>query len=117
STRARPGYAIADDGGYIVGISTEIPPDLAEEGLARELVHRLQTMRRSAEFDIADYIQTYYQGGATMQQVMKKFASYIKQETLSRELTEGIPPDGVYLEQHKIDGNEVVLAVKRCESG
>ncbi|MCL0079540.1 isoleucine--tRNA ligase [Dehalococcoidia bacterium] len=117
STRARPGYAIADDGGYIVGISTEISPDLAEEGLARELVHRLQTMRRSAEFDIADYIQTYYQGGATMQQVMKKFASYIKQETLSRELTEGAPPDGVYLEQHKIDGNEVVLAVKRCESG
>ncbi|HAZ31497.1 MAG TPA: isoleucine--tRNA ligase, partial [Dehalococcoidia bacterium] len=114
STRARPGYAIAGDGGYMVGISTEISSDLADEGLARELVHRLQTMRRSSGFDIADYIQTYYQGGASMQQVMKHFASYIKQETLSRELTEGAPPDGAYLEQHKIDGNEVILAVKRC---
>ncbi|MBT9162649.1 MAG: Isoleucine--tRNA ligase [Dehalococcoidia bacterium] len=113
STRAKPGYAIAEDGGYLVGVTTEISPDLADEGLARELVHRLQTMRRSAGFDIADYIQTYYQGGATIQQVMKRFALYIKQETLSRELTEGAPPDGVYLEQHKIDGNEVVLGVRR----
>jgi isoleucyl-tRNA synthetase len=113
STRARPGYAIADDGGYMVAVTTEISPDLADEGLARELVHRLQTMRRSAGFDIADYIQTYYQGGIAMRQVMEKFASYIKGETLSRELTEGAPPDGTYVEQHKIDGNEVILAVKR----
>jgi isoleucyl-tRNA synthetase len=115
STRARPGYSIADDGGYMVAVATEISPDLADEGLARELVHRLQTMRRTAGFDIADHIQTYYQGGAAMQQTMKKFACYIKQETLSRQLTEGTPPDGVYVEQHKIDGNDVVLAVKRCE--
>jgi isoleucyl-tRNA synthetase len=114
STRARPGYSIADDGGYMVAVATEISPDLADEGLARELVHRLQTMRRTAGFDIADYIQTYYQGGATMQQVMEKFSSYIKQETLSRELTDGAPPDGAYMEHHKIDGNEVLLAVKRC---
>ncbi|MCL0065443.1 isoleucine--tRNA ligase [Dehalococcoidia bacterium] len=117
STKARTGYAIADDGGYIVGISTEIPPDLADEGLARELVHRLQTMRRSAGFDIADYIDTYFNGGMIVRRVMGRFASYIKQETLSKGLTEDTPPDGVYVEQHKIDGNDVILAVKRWESG
>ena len=86
STKARRGYAIAEDSGYIIGVTTDVSPDLVDEGLVRELVHRLQTMRRSAGFDIADYIETYYQGGATIQRVMMKFATYIKQETLSREL-------------------------------
>lgn len=116
STKARQGYAIADDAGYIVGIPTEIPPDLADEGMARELVHRLQTMRRSAEFDISDYIDTYFNGGVAIRRVMSRFASYIKQETLSITLTEVVPPDGVYAEQLNISGDEVLLAVRRSES-
>ncbi|PIU55319.1 MAG: isoleucine--tRNA ligase, partial [Chloroflexi bacterium CG07_land_8_20_14_0_80_51_10] len=112
-TNAKTGYAVAEESGYLVGVTTEISKELAEEGLVRELVHRLQTMRRSAGFDIADYIETYYQGGTTIQQVMTEFVSYIKQETLSKELIEGDPPDGFYVEKHKVDGNEVTLAVKR----
>jgi isoleucyl-tRNA synthetase len=94
-------------------VATEISPELADEGTARELVHRLQTMRRSAGFDIADYITTYYQGGPTTQRVMLKYGDYIKQETLSRDLIEGIPDEGIYAESHRIAGEEVALGVKR----
>jgi isoleucyl-tRNA synthetase len=80
--------------------------------MARELVHRLQTMRKRAGFDIADYILTYYQGGPSIQRVILEFAQYIKQETLSRDLIQGIPQDA-YTESHKVDGDEVVLGVKR----
>ncbi|MFQ5987416.1 MAG: class I tRNA ligase family protein, partial [Dehalococcoidia bacterium] len=106
------GYALATEGGYTVAVTTEISPELADEGMARELVHRLQTMRKHAGFDIADYILTYYQGGASIQRVIREFAPYIKQETLSRDLIEGIPEDA-YTESHRIDGEEVVLGVLR----
>ena len=112
-SKPKPGYALAEEGEYMVGVTTEISPELAEEGLARELVHRLQTMRRSAGFDIADYIKTYYQAEETIQKVVGKFASYIKQETLSQELIESSPPEGTYTETHQIGGSKVVLGVRR----
>jgi len=100
-------------GVYYVAIPTEISPELQAEGMAREIVHRLQTMRRSAGFDIADYITTYYQGNTYMKQVMKKFADYIKQETLSQQLVEGIPQEDVFTETHKLDSHEILLGVRR----
>ena len=108
------GYSVAEEGGYAVAIDTEITPELADEGMARELVHRLQTMRKKADFDIADYIVTYYQSGETIKRVIAGFAPYIKQETLSRDLIEGVPEKEAYTESHRIDGEEVVLGVRRC---
>ena len=81
--------------------------------MAREIVHRLQTMRRSAGFDIADHIITCYQGDDYIKQVMTDFADYIKQETLSQQLIEGIPDGDVFTESYKLSGVEVLLAVKK----
>ena len=47
----------------MVAVSTELTEELAQEGVARELVHRIQNMRRTAGFDIADRIVTFYSGG------------------------------------------------------
>jgi len=109
----KPGYEVVSEGGYSVAIATEISPGLQAEGVAREVVRRLQTMRRSAGFDIADHITTYYQGEAYIGKVMADFADYIKQETLSRELVEGVPGEGVFTESHKLSGYEISLGVKR----
>jgi isoleucyl-tRNA synthetase len=97
----------------LVAIDTNVTPALADEGLARELVHRLQTMRRSAGFDIADRITTYYQGGEDIRRVMADFGDYLRQETLSRELVEGEPPADAHQEEHTVDGQRVRLAVRR----
>jgi len=107
------GYVVSSEGSYAVAVPAEISPELRAEGLAREVVHRLQTMRRSAGFDIADRIVTYYQGEAYIRQIMADFASYIKQETLSRQLIEGIPEQGVFTESHRLGGYDISLAVKR----
>ena len=109
----KPGYSAVVEGGYVVAIDTQIPPELVEEGMAREVVHRLQTMRRNAGFNIADYIVTYYQTETPLQQVMENFSPYIKQETLSRQLIPGTPEPDTHTEKHRIDGYEVVLGVKR----
>ena len=109
----KSGYVVSSEANYAVAIPTEISPELASEGLSREIVHRLQVMRRSAGFDIADYITTYYQGEAYMRQVMEDFADYIKQETLSRQLIEGVPEAGVFTESYKLGGYDILLAVTR----
>jgi isoleucyl-tRNA synthetase len=103
---------IAKEGDLSVAIDIEITPELADEGMARELVHRLQTMRKQAGFDIADYIHTYYQGGENLMRVIEKHADYIKQETLSLNITAGIPQDA-YKESYKIAGEEITLGVER----
>ncbi len=103
---------IAKEGDLSVAIDIEITPELADEGMARELVHRLQTMRKQAGFDIADYIHTYYQGGENLVRVIEKHADYIKQETLSLNITAGIPQDA-YKESYKIAGEEITLGVER----
>jgi isoleucyl-tRNA synthetase len=100
-------------GAYLVAIPTEVSAQLQAEGMAREIVRRLQTMRRNAGFDIADHIITYYQGEAYIRQVMADFADYIRQETLSRELIEGVPEEGVFTERYKLSGYDILLGVKR----
>jgi isoleucyl-tRNA synthetase len=115
--------AALEDAGYVVvsetanntAISTNITAELAAEGNAREIVHRLQTMRRSAGFDIADHIITYYEGEAHFIQVMSSFGDYIKQETLSRELIEGLPEEGVFSESYKLGGYELLLGVTKVD--
>jgi isoleucyl-tRNA synthetase len=109
-----PDYSVANDARYWVAISTELPPELIAEGVSRELVRHLQNMRRNAKFDITDHIITYYQTkDPIIEQVINTFADYIKQETLSQELIDSLPPDKTYGEKHRISNSEVSLAIKK----
>ncbi|MCH8870305.1 MAG: isoleucine--tRNA ligase [Chloroflexi bacterium] len=107
------GYSAASEAGYAVAVSTEITEELRLEGQARELVHRIQNMRRSADFDISDYIVTYYQGDAELDRIIEAHGEYIRQETLSRQLVKSAPADGAYTEDHDMDGLAVTVGVKR----
>jgi len=109
----RPGYVSAVEGDHWVAVSTELSPELEAEGIAREVVRRLQTMRRSAGLDIADHIITYYEGGDSVHLVMTRFADYIKQETLSRELISAVPPAGSHTEKFRISNYEISLGIEK----
>ena len=113
SSTDKEGYSVASEGGYTLAVATEVSAELALEGLARELVHRIQNMRRSAEFDIADYIVTYYQGSPELDEVMSVHGDYIQRETLSRQIVKGQPPEDAYTESHKVEGLELTIGVKR----
>ena len=107
-------FWVSLEGGYIVAVDGTVTPELAEEGLARELVHRIQNLRRAAGFEVTDRIVTYYQAPQEIQQVMGGgFAGYIRQETLSEDLVAGTPPDGVKTETLKVEGREITLGVRR----
>ena len=113
-----PGWVSSAEGGYAVRLSTQLTPELEREGLARELVHRLQNMRRAAGFDIADRIVTYYQVPKTVQEVFAADGSgdySISAETLSTRLVDVPPPDGAHSETQRLDGMDVTLAVQRVD--
>ncbi len=113
--RDMPDYSEANDAKYWVAINTELTPELITEGVSRELVRHIQNMRRNAGFDITDHIITHYQTKEPLiKQVMNTFTSYIKQETLSEELIDGLPPDGAYSEKHSVSNSEISLAIKKA---
>ncbi|MSP13124.1 MAG: isoleucine--tRNA ligase [Chloroflexi bacterium] len=109
----REGFVTADEGGYLVAITTDLTPELVDEGLARELVRRIQGLRKTANFALGDRIITYYQGDVGLQQVMSNFGEYIRSETLSSTLLEGVPVEVAARESIDIDGMRVRLGVKR----
>jgi isoleucyl-tRNA synthetase len=113
TAKEREGYAVAQEAGYTVALETAVTPDLVDEGLARELVHRLQSMRRDAGFEIADRIVVSYAGDNDVRRVMQRFAGYVSAEVLALELAEGEPSNGAYTERQNVDGREVTLAVRR----
>jgi isoleucyl-tRNA synthetase len=113
SMSGKPGYAVAEEGGYAVAVTTEITPELADEGLARELVRRIQEMRKSAGFDIADRIRVAHSGDVDVARVLDSptWGAYVSQETLADGI--GAGDGGGYSEQHEIDGRKVRLAVTK----
>ena len=113
---SKPDCFLAVEGDYVVAVSKDIPAELIEEGIAREIVHRLQTMRRNAGFDIADYIVTCYQTESPLKEAIERFSSYIKQETLSRELLCQVPEEGSHSENYRINAQPITLGVKKVSS-
>ena len=97
--------------GCLVGVDATVTPELADEGLAREIVHRIQNMRRNANFELTDHIVTSYQAPEPVGRVMESYSDYIRQETLSQELVPGSPGEGAVTETQKVEGMEVTLAV------
>jgi len=114
-TEAREGYAVAEEAGYLAAVSTALDEHLIREGLARELVRRIQTMRKEAGFCVEDRVATYYRPGPALREVLETLGDYIQGETLSAELVEGALPDGAYAQTFEIEGEEITLGLVKFE--
>jgi isoleucyl-tRNA synthetase len=112
-TQPAEGLAVAADKVITVGIDVIINDELAAEGLARELVRRIQNMRKDAGFEIADKIVIYYQAEGAVHRVFKAWADYIKAETLAVEIDHQLIPEAAFQRKEKVDGLDVMLGVKR----
>ena len=111
--KPRDGYAIGFDDTTVVAVATAISPELADEGLARELVRRIQDMRREAGFDLADRITTWVLGDGDVARVLASQGDYIRAETLSTELLAGEPPAGTHHAEQDLEGTKVSIGVRR----
>jgi isoleucyl-tRNA synthetase len=107
------GLAVAAEKGVTVAIDAAITPELRAEGLAREVVRRIQDLRKQADFNIEDRITTYYQADGDLAAVFTDWADYIQAETLSEALVAGVAPESTHSEDMQIEGETLTLTVER----
>ncbi len=112
-TKPVEGLITAEDKQITVALDALISPELRAEGLAREIVRRIQAMRKDADFNIEDRITTFYVAEPDMAEVFHTWGDYLKAETLSTALIPGEPPSDAYSETHKIDGSQLILGVRQ----
>ncbi|MEO0107563.1 MAG: DUF5915 domain-containing protein [candidate division WOR-3 bacterium] len=103
------------DGRYLVALDTTITKELRHEGLARELVRRLQNLRKEAGFDVADRIQLRYQATPELAAAITAFASYISQEVLANEMISGdkTSESSPVQKSFKLGSEEVWVGIRR----
>ncbi len=105
-----------EDGGYMVVLDTRLSADLVEEGLARELVRRIQNLRKAADFELDDRICIVYSDSSqAIDAVMQGYGAYISQETLADKLEAGTPCADYVSQNVKIKGETLTIAVRLSE--
>ena len=113
---AAEGWSAAEDGGYLALVETALTPELGAEGLARDVVRRLQELRRRAGLAVSDRIHVRYRGDAAVGGAVERHRDYIAGETLALSLrpmdgADGGAPEGAAAGDAAIGGRSVALAL------
>lgn len=111
-------WAVESDGPFVVALDPELTPPLRLEGLAREMVNRVQRMRKDAGYNYTARIVLGVLGAAPVVEAVTTHADFIKEETLARELVLGARVPAPDLEQEiDIDGHLVTVGVRLFNDG
>ena len=110
-TAQTEGYVSESDGETSVVLDTNLTPELIEEGFVREIISKIQTMRKEAGFEVMDKIKVYAHGNDKIQEVMKVHEDEIKSEVLADEMVLG-ETDG-YVKEWNINKETVTMGVKK----
>ena len=110
-TAQTEGYVSESDGETSVVLDTNLTPELIEEGFVREIISKIQTMRKEAGFEVMDKIKVYAHGNDKIQEVMKAHEDEIKSEVLADEMVLG-ETDG-YVKEWNINKEAVTMGVKK----
>ena len=107
SDKNKEGYQTVSEKGITVILNTELSQELIQEGLMRELVSKIQTMRKESGFNVTDHIAVTYSCGEKLAEVIEKYKSEIMQDTLADSVTAG---SGASLKD--INGEEISLSLE-----
>lgn len=110
----RPGLAVAEDAGYLVAVTTELTDMLRWEGWAREVTRNIQELRKKSGFEISDRIHTTVQAGPALDPVWQHFGAEIAGDTLSVTFVPAAPAPDAFTAELKLDGEGVLLGVKKA---
>ena len=105
------GYCVASDHGVTVVLNTVLTDDLVEEGLEREIVSKIQTMRKESGFVVTDHIEINYKAEDKLNAVFERFASEIMKDTLADSLTAG--DGGQFVKQWDVNGLPLTLGLTK----
>jgi isoleucyl-tRNA synthetase len=110
---ARSGLAVASEGAYLAALKTDLTPELRAEGDAREIIRRVQQMRKQAGLEIQDRIRIYFQAGDELGEAINSWGETIQKETLATQLNAAQPPQNAYTESHSLGGRRLELGIEK----
>ena len=108
---SKEGMSVAMEDKNFIILNTTLTEELIKEGIAREVVSKVQNLRKEKDFDIENRIKLYYNSNDYFDEVLQKFGEYIKDETLALEIIK----DETLTEKYNINDIEVYLDVERIE--
>jgi len=111
STDRNANLVSASDAATTVVLDTAMTPALLDEGFVRELISKVQTMRKEAGFEVSDHIRLFYDGSARIAEIFERFGGEILAETLGDELLSGTPRG--YVKTWDVNKESVTLGVER----
>ncbi|MBR2739610.1 MAG: isoleucine--tRNA ligase [Oscillospiraceae bacterium] len=105
------GFASASEGGYTVALDTELTEDLIKEGYVREVVSKIQSMRKEADFNVMDHIRVSIKTSDRLADVVREFSSGISEDVLADAITFG--ESAGFTKEWDINGEDAVISVER----
>ncbi len=105
------GYVAMSDGGVTVVLDKHLTPELVEEGFVREIVSKIQTMRKEAGFEVMDRIRVFEEGSDRLREIMERNDASIRADVLADEIVFGSVSG--YTKDWKINGEPVTLGVEK----
>jgi isoleucyl-tRNA synthetase len=109
----KPGFMALTDHDVTVVLDTNLTPELIQEGFVREVISKLQTMRKDTDFDVTDRIHVTFKAGEKLTSAIESGRAKIEKGVLALSLTAGETPDGAVTKEWDINGETAVLSVKR----
>ena len=115
------GYVTEGDNTVTVVLDTNLTPELVEEGFVREIISKIQTMRKEAGFEVMDKISIYYHADEKVADIFHKYGNDIMGDVLGTEVVAeadsfDAKEDGIYCKEWNINGEKVLLGVKKGEN-
>jgi isoleucyl-tRNA synthetase len=111
-TEGKEGLAVHSDGDLSVALDVALTEELVDEGFAREMINKIQFMRKEAGFEVVDRINVYYEAGERLRKALSRFATRVAAETLAESIAEGAEA-GEYQREWDINGQRARIAVER----
>ena len=110
----KEGVAVETDGPVAVALDTALTEDLLDEGFAREVVNKIQNMRKTSGFEVTDRIRVRYHAGDRLHRAVDRFEEFIRHETLALEI-EFVEQDGLTdTTEWNVNGEKAALAVAKA---
>ena len=108
---AKDGFDVASDSKNFIILNTTLTDELINEGIARELVSKVQQLRKNKDFNIVDRINIYYESDVNLEEKLKSYIEFIKKETLCIDLINEKKTEDVT----NLNGIDVYLDVAKVE--
>ena len=108
-----PGWLVASEGKLTVALDITLTDDLKMEGVARELINRIQNIRKDSGFEVTDKIEVEIEAKDMVKPAIEKYASYIGQQTLAASVKAEVAPKGQFVVDSEIDEEPLKIAVTK----